>query len=208
MHRLKDTVSFDNVKKIMGACEGHRDNVFVGTVDGNLVISVNFVARVSSEPTAQVGSKRKRKLDPHEEAAEDAVKRVRKGLSDEVKLTDDHLETAKKAVHALLANVRGPQGEKVVESYGLSYKTAEKTDVVASNYRPRLILSARLSPGAPVPLEKLFRALGTKCSQDGMLTVQDSSTLANGFNLPLSEHAEAAVAHGQKAVSLFATVSQ
>ena len=99
-------------------------------------------------------------------------------------------------------------GENVIESYGLSFKALEKIDSApTTTARPRLILSARLAPGVAVPLQLLFSALGSKCTQDGMLTVQDSSTLAQGFNLPLSEQAQAAVSHGQKAVSLFATVS-
>jgi hypothetical protein len=39
-----------------------------------------------------------------------------------------------------------------------------------------------------------------------MITVQTATNLAENFRLPLSEQAQAAESHGQKALTLFATV--
>ena len=211
VHRMSDAVSFENVRHVLSASSGNERKVFIGTVDGNIVISLNF----NHEHRLPAGNgessrSKKRSRDPHEEAAELTVNRVKKGLSEASGVTDQMLETAQKAVHSLLSSVRGAQGENAIESYGLSFKALDKATTPApsiSMSKPRLILSVRIAPGVAVPVQLLFSALGSKCTQDGMLTVQDSSTLASGFNLPLSEQAQAAVSHGQKAVSLFATVS-
>jgi len=207
VHRMSESVSFDNVRSMLGIAKANENRVHVGTVDGHIVVSLNFNHQPTTVASSSSKSK-KRSRDPHEEAAELTVNRVKKGLTEGSGVSDQMLETAQKAVHSLLASVRGANGENVIESYGLSFKTLEKsTSTLPASSRPRLILSVRLAPGVAVPLQMLFSALGSKCTQDGMLTVQDSSTLAQGFNLPLSEQAQAAVSHGQKAVSLFATVS-
>lgn len=209
VHRMSESVSFDNVRSILGVSKTNENRVHVGTVDGNIVVSLNFNHQPKTGgTTSSVSKSRKRSRDPHEEAAELTVNRVKKGLVESSGVTDLMLQTAQNAVYSLLSLVRGANGENVIESYGLSFKALEKIDSApTTTARPRLILSARLAPGVAVPLQLLFSALGSKCTQDGMLTVQDSSTLAQGFNLPLSEQAQAAVSHGQKAVSLFATVS-
>jgi len=103
--------------------------------------------------------------------------------------------------------LRGASNETAVESWGLSFKKPE-FNTGASSARPRLILSVRLTPGVPVPVPSLFQCLGVACTTDGMLTTQDSSSLANGFNLPLSDEARAAEVHGQRALTLFATVDR
>lgn len=207
VHRMTDALSFENVKSVLTASKGHERRLFIGTVDGQIVVSLNFNHEPPSSNGPSNGSKsKKRSRDPHEEAAELTVNRVKKGLSESSGVTEQMLETAQKAVHSMLSSVRGANGENAIESYGLSFKALDKPEA-GSGTRPRLILSARIAPGVAVPVQILFGALGAKCTQDGMLTVQDSSTLASGFNLPLSEQAQAAVSHGQKAVSLFATVS-
>ena len=216
LHRMSESVSFTSAKKIVDACKDHEDRMYLGTIDGSMVVSVNFNHDPPSLSSATGPTKKKkRQRDPHEEAADHAVERVKRGLSVESGLTEELLQHARVAVHGLLTAVKGAHGESVIESYGLSFKAPEGGTVATNptaahppSSRPRLILSARIAPGVAVPLKMLFAALGTKCCQDGMFTVQDSSTLATGFNLPLSEQAQAAVSHGQKAVSLFATVSQ
>jgi len=213
---MPESLSFTSAKKIVDSCKDNEDRMYIGTIDGAMIISVNFNHEPPSLSSPTVPTKKKkRQRDPHEEAADSAVERVKRGLSAEAGLTEELLRHARVAVYGLLTAVKGAHGESVIESYGLSFKAPEGGTVAttptaahSSSSRPRLILSARIAPGVAVPLKMLFAALGTKCCQDGMFTVQDSSTLATGFNLPLSEQAQAAVSHGQKAVSLFATVSQ
>ena len=105
--------------------------------------------------------------------------------------------------YAILTTLRGARNETAVESWGLSYK---KEEAVSKSQRPRLILSVRLSPAVAVPVKQLFRVLGANCRSDGMMTTQDASSISGGFSLPLSEQATTAEAHGQKALTVFATV--
>lgn len=205
---MPQSVSFSNLKSISNAAVGHEQRTFVGTVDGNIVISVNF--NYQSPPPPPAARSKKRGRDEHEDAVEHAVQRVKRGLQDTDECSDEMLSSAKQALYTMLSRLRGAGGETAVESWGLSYKKPEANEHTASaaSQRPRLILSARFTPGVAVPVPSLFQTLGVRCTADGMLTTQDSSGLAAGFNLPLSDHARAAESHGQKALTLFATVSR
>lgn len=214
IHRMPESVSFASTRKILAACAEHDHKLNIGTVDGVMVLSLNFNtmaggSSILSSAKPFQPKKRKRQRDPDDEAAQNAVGRVKKGLHDGSILTESALNSAHAAVCGLLKMKGAGEGESVVESYGLSFKAPEASggNGDGGGGRPRLILSARLAPGTAVSLKALFKALGSTCCEDGMLTVQDSSTLADGFNLPLSEQARVAVVHGQRAISLFATVS-
>lgn len=204
VHRMRQSVSFSNLAAILGAAADQAQRTFVGTMDGCIVVSVNF-GYERKAPAPPPARSKKRSRDPHEEAAEQAVAQVRRRVVDTSELDDATLGAAQSALRALLADLRGASGETAIESWGLSFKKPEAT---GTTQRPRLILSVRLTPGVAVPLELLFRLLGPKCKTDGMMTTQDSAALASGFNLPLSEQAQAAEAHGQRALTLFATVTQ
>lgn len=208
-HRMPQSVSFSSLKAIMNAASGQEQRSFVGTVDGNIVVSVNFNYEAPTAPPQQ--SKGKRGRDSNDEAVQAAVDRVKKGLQGSDDVSDEMLTSAKAALYTMLTRLRGASNETAVESWGLSFKKPEVGNGLASAgavSRPRLILSVRLTPGVAVPLPSLFQCLGVRCTGDGMLTTQESSSLANGFNLPLGEAARAAESHGQKAITLFATVSR
>lgn len=204
LHTMPQSVSFANLRALLTVAQsqGNSQRIFVGSRDGSIVVSVNH----NFEPPladARKASSKKRTRDPIEEAVQQAVQRVKRGLKGDESVTEGMLETALQALHALLTKLRGASGEDVVESWGLSLK---KGETLATSQRPRLIISARLTPGVAVPLGALFSSLGIRCTADGMLTTQDSSSLATGFNLPLSEQGRTAEQHGQRAVTLFATV--
>lgn len=210
---MPKSVSFAQLKAIMAAAKENDTRTFVGTRQGKIVVSVNFNYQTSEAvEVGQAGGRsgtpskngKKRGRDSNEEAVQAAIDRVKRGV-DQDDVDASALENARGALYAVLTSLRGARNETAVESWGLSYK---KEDSVAKVQRPRLILSARLTPSVAVPLKSLFRVLGTNCRADGMLTIQDSSELASGFNLPLSEQAVAAEAHGQKALTLFATVGE
>jgi hypothetical protein len=210
IHRMPQSVTFGSLRAVMASASGNEQRCFIGTVDGKITLSINFNYRPPPvPPTPAIGKKRGR--DTTEEAIDAAAERVKRGLTAADEVTDAMITEAKQALLSLLTRLRGAQQEKAVESWALSYKKPDgngssSSSAGAGSMRPRLILSARLTPGVAVPLPSLFQALGTRCSEDGMLTTQDSSSLANGFNLPLSEHAQAAESHGQRALTLFATV--
>ena len=205
---MPKSVSFAQLKAIMAAAKENDARTFVGTRQGKIVVSVNFNYQTSEAEAGVAGAPsktgKKRGRDANEEAVQAAIDRVKRGVhQDDVDASA--LENARGALYAVLTSLRGARNETAVESWGLSYK---KEDSAAKVQRPRLILSARLTPAVAVPLKSLFRVLGASCRADGMLTIQDSSELASGFNLPLSEQAAAAEAHGQKALTLFATVGE
>lgn len=205
---MAQSASFANLRAILSAAQsqGNGQRIFIGSRDGAIVVCVNYNYE-SPPPSSGTGraSGKKRARDPVLEAVEQAVLRVKKGLKDDDDtVTEDMLASAQQALYTLLSRLRGAGGEDVVESWGLSFK---KLEGPSSSQRPRLILSARLTPGVAVPLAPLFSCLGIRCTSDGLVTTQDSSSLASGFDLPLSEQAHAAELHGQRAVTLFATVA-
>jgi hypothetical protein len=205
-HKMNSSVSFTNLRAILTSATGQEQRAFVGTIDGGIHVSINFNYEPPTAPPASKSGK-KRGRDSNEEAVEAAVQRVKKGLKDSDDCTDDMLDNARGALYAMLTRLRGAQGETAVESWGLSFKKPEGA-VTGAATRPRLIISTRITPGVAVPLPSLFQCLGVRCSDDGMLTIQNSEALAPGFDLPLSEQAKAAEAHGQRALTLFATVSK
>jgi hypothetical protein len=219
MHTMQQSASFANLRAFLNAAQsqGHQRRIFVGSRDGSIVVSVNFnYEPLSTSPATAARAGKKRSRDPTEEAVEAAVLRVQRSLKsseDGAAVSADMLDTARQALYTLLTRMRGASGEDAVESWGLSFKRPESGHVLHSSnstmQRPRLILSARLSPGVAVPLPALFSCLGIHCTADGMLTTQESSSLASGFDLPLSEQALAAETLGsQRAITLFATVGQ
>ena len=42
MHKMSQSVSFAQLRSIMSAASGNEQRTFVGTVDGSIVVSVNF----------------------------------------------------------------------------------------------------------------------------------------------------------------------
>lgn len=209
IHRMAQSISFSNMRAVLLAATGQESKTFVGTMDGRIVLSVNFNYEPPRTPPQAARSK-KRTRDPHEDAVDHAVERVKRGLRSEDDVDEDMLSSARTALLCMLRQLRGANDESVVESWGLSYKKPEQPGAGAGGgaARPRLILSARLTPGVPVPVPSLFQCLGVRCTSDGMLTTQDSTGLASGFSLPLSEEAKAAELHGQRALTLFATVAK
>lgn len=207
VHRLAESVALTSIKNFADAAEEHKERAFIGTVEGTMVMSVNFNHEPRPALSLPAASKsKKRRRDPHEEASDHTVQRVKRGLPNDSGVTDEMLAAAQKSLHTLLSTLRGAHGEVAVESYGLSFKSLEKGGSFTSSVnRPRLILSVRLAPGVAIPVQALLDALGP-ASKDGMLTTQEGGTLANGFDLPLSEQAKASITHGQKSISVFATV--
>jgi hypothetical protein len=205
IHRIQLSSSFNSLKEVLAASQ-HEHKTFIGTLDGQAVVSVNF----NYQPPQAIQTKtKKRGRDSDNESVQAAIDRVRNGLTSEDDVNETMLEHARGALYALLTKLRGAQNESVVESWGLSCKRQEANGHANGHAngqaRPRLILSARFTPGVAVPLAQLFHCLGP-LTGDGMVTVQPSCSLASAFNLPLSQTALAAEVHGQKALTLFATV--
>jgi hypothetical protein len=206
IHTMPQSVSFTQLRAVLDAAKENDCRTFIGTLHGKIVVSVNFNYETSdtAEVQRKVGKKRGRDAtEATEEAVQAAIDRVKRGVQHD-DIDSAALENARAALCEVLTSLRGARNETAVESWGLSYK---KEDLTAKSQRPRLILSIRTTPSVAISIKKLFHVLGASCRTDGMVTTQDSSSLANGFHLPLSEQAAAAETYGQKALSLFATVN-
>lgn len=212
LHTMQQSVSFANLRALLTGAQGmgHGQRIFVGSRDGAIVVSLNFNFEAPSLPRVEhAATSKKRGRDPIEEGVDAAVDRVRRSLKgiENAKISDQMLSTAKAALYTLLSRLRGAAGEEAVESWGLSCKKPVAGALLSTGTMPKLILSIRLTPGVAVPLPALFSCLGIRCTTDGMLTLQEPTSLAAGFNLPLGEAAKAAEQQGQRALTLFATVA-
>ena len=87
VHRMQQSVSFGNLRAILHSAVGQQHRTFVGTVDGNIVVSVNF-GYERKAPAPPPARSKKRSRDPHEEAAEQAVAQVRRRVVDTSELDD------------------------------------------------------------------------------------------------------------------------
>ena len=187
--------------------------LFLGSVDGDLYVSVQVRARADADADAGSEPKRKRQRDDCAERAENAVadirKRVRANPLNCAMLAA--VDVARDVIEQLLRTVKGAHREEVVESCGLSMAAGPHSSASSagsggggSSERPRLIIAARLSAGVPMPLLALKRALGP-CFKDGMVTTQPES-LGPAYQLPLSAAGKAVEQAGQRSLLLFAAV--
>lgn len=204
-HQLSKSISFDTVMKLLSAAPEGGRCVFLGANVEGLVISLSFAhadaprKRKRCAPTLAdrvvqrlSGSKRKHGT-LEEEEVQRAVDKVRTSLGGE---HGEQLARAQAALTALLASVRGSEGETCIESYGLhAGETASS---------PKLVMAVRFSPGVALPLADIRNALGKSCV-DGMITSShDADTQSR--TLPLSESGLVACAAGAVSVTMHATV--
>ena len=197
-HSTSASVALTTLRAAVDAAASHADHMFVGSVDGNVTVSVNKnVDPVQPvEPSNKKAGSKKRQRCPHEEAADDALNRVMRKGSDSI--SESQQAAARTAIVVLLTHLRGAEGETALESWSLSLSQVESE-------RPRLILSVRISPGVAVPLKTLLNIAGK--AKDGMLTTS-SELLRSKFNLPLNAEARSAERFGQKSMSMFATLEE
>ena len=194
-HLIKTNIAFSTLTSVLLQAGDYRKQTFLGTTPDGFTLSVAFNYVAPPAPPV-VGKKRSR--DPIQEEVERDLDKVCKKMGTESGVTSPMLEEAKTAI-LKLSSMRGSKQERVVESWGLHSK-APSTDASA----PKLILSAKLTPGVAVSLCALKEALGP-CFADGMLTTQREG-LASGFQLPLTEHARVAEEEGVASLTIFATV--
>tara|TARA_Y100000768_G_scaffold384113_1_gene367525 strand:+ start:926 stop:1594 length:669 start_codon:yes stop_codon:yes gene_type:complete len=187
MHYMPKNVSFFHLRSIMNAAKSEERRMFVGVVNDELVVSVNFNYESSSAST----SIKKRKRDTMEDDVDRALARLKSLSSVEV-------ENARRVVLSLL-QLRGERGEKAIESWAVS--TQEKDD----QNLPRLVLSARTTPGVPVALCLLKSALGPSF-HDGLVTLKNATEFATGDELPQSADSKLAESLGARSFCIFATI--
>ena len=186
MHFMPKNVSFFHLRAIMNSVKSEERRMFIGMVNDELVVSVNF-----NYESAARQMEKKRKRDPLEDDVDRALAKL-KGLS------NDETENARRVVLGLV-QLRGEKGEKAIESWALSTQKKEDKNV------PRLVLSARTTPGVPISLCSLKSVLGP-CFHDGLATVKSATEFASGVELPQSHDSKLAESLGVRSFCLFATI--
>ena len=194
-HNMKSSLSFVELKKILDAFTCQKNRLFIGPVDGTLVLTFNPKCRQN----VKTSGKRKRD-DDHIDRPERIVARLAK--------TTDQFEEKKlagvtKMIELLLLLKSSDGDSNVIESLALSPQSSTTND---TDRRPRLVLSCSVVPGTALEIDELFAALGTDYSRDGLITI-DTATL-RGLELPIGEDSRLALQLGRMSVCrIFATIA-
>lgn len=207
-HKLSGSLSFPQLgaflEVVKTAANVKADQVFVGTVDSNVSVSVvfNYKRPQASEPKKKRRKDEEDAIDALDQKIGEAVARVRTSSqkTNGSSVDEEVLNGATQILQSLLLNLKGPAGEEVVESWGLS----ASSPTAASIGRPRLILSVRLSAGMPVPVSTLRRSLG-RSFVDGMVGCNQDPLLS--FALPITEQGAVSEREGQKSLILHTSVA-
>ena len=200
-HTMSDTLTLAHLRKFQKVSEtfGHSKHSFVGTVSGELMLSLNLKV----EDTQKLSKKRQRSSS--NEDAEYALAKIKKANSQALEkhtVGCDVLEAAGRCVQNVL-NMRGSGNERVLESYAVSIRKAGTWGNRDEN-EPTLIVGFRLIGGFAHSLFQICDILSE--SHDGILTI-DANIVEKHFDLPLSEQAKAAQQSGQKSVICLASFS-
>ena len=143
---------------------------------------------------------KKRRRDTSAEEA-DRVSNARQGLAKSAPtLPSDELAVAQQVLTKLVLNLRGPNGEIVVQSYAMLSKKLGVDDE-----RARVVVAARLNAGIELKVELLKSCLGV-CWKDGLLTTLPTLQGIGKLELPLSEEASAAAFFGNMSLLLVTSV--
>lgn len=206
MHTLPETASFANVDTLASAV---KTTSYIATQAKDLVFSVRLGAahgRSADEEKEQEEEEdepprpKKRRRDTSAEEA-DRVASARSRLAKSVpSLPSDELDVAQQVLTRLVLNLRGPNGEIVVQSYALLSKK-----LGADDSRARMVIAVRLNAGIELKVELLKTCLGA-CWNDGLLTTLPTLQGIGKVELPLSEEAAAAASFGNMSLLLVTSV--
>jgi hypothetical protein len=204
MHTLPETASFSNVDALARAAEPAE--AYIGTSAGDLVFSVHLAPAEADadEPIEPPPKKRRRTASAaHGEQHNDReIAAARARLEKSVpELQRDELDVAQKAMSKLVNELRGPEGEVVVQSTAMLAKKLAPDDA-----RQRVVLAARLNAGIAMRVDALRGCLGD-CWADGLLTTQPTLHGVGKLELPLSEEAKAASHFGNATILLVTSVA-
>lgn len=232
MHFACNPVSFHQIGKFLDQSIKvfrNKRHYNMGTLSGEIIVSVNLANSVSQPDTTST-LKSKRSFDDSHERAKQAVDQARKILkrgaygSASVPVDEEHLTYAQGVIERMFRDLRGSNGELVLESLGLSITPSSVMRTNTSNFnpqpnssppmsptnfstRPQFILACRLSGGVAVPLYMLKSILSTRDGTlfDGLVTTKVDS-LGPEYRLPLSQLGSCAASKGQQSFLLFAAI--
>jgi len=215
LHTLPETASFANIEALANAAKG-ATATYVATQGKDLVFSARLDHTKGTEKGGKGETKveeeenddddneasrpKKRRRDTSAEEA-DRVSNARQGLAKSAPtLPSDELAVAQQVLTKLVLNLRGPNGEIVVQSYAMLSKKLGVDDE-----RARVVVAARLNAGIELKVELLKSCLGV-CWKDGLLTTLPTLQGIGKLELPLSEEASAAAFFGNMSLLLVTSV--
>ncbi len=212
LHTLPETASFANVEALASAAKG-ATATYVATQGKDLVFSARLDQQARKKERKEDEEKveekddddeasrpKKRRRDTSAEEA-DRVDNARQLLAkSSPALPSDELAVAQQVLTKLVLNLRGPNGEIVVQSYALLSKKLGVDDE-----RARVVVAVRLNAGIELKVEQLKSCLGV-CWKDGLLTTLPTLQGIGKLELPLSEEASAAAFFGNMSLLLVTSV--
>lgn len=212
VHTLPQTTSFANIAALVGST---KTSAYIGTVESDLVFSshLNPSGNCQNDADADAGADAgadavdedtqrpaKRRRDSSGEEA-DRVAAARWRLAKSVpSLPSDELDVAQRVLTRFVRDLRGPNGEIVVQSYAILSKKLGVADT-----RPRVVVAARLNAGIELKVELLKNCLGG-CWEDGLLTTLPTLQGIGKLELPLSDEAATAALFGNVSILLVTSV--
>lgn len=205
-----------------------RSAYHIGSLSGNLVVSVNLRTEASAAPSSSLSKpKSKRGYDDSSDRAKDAVDAARERLQNNKTkaVSEDHLRMAQSIIERMFRDIKGSNGELVFESLGLSVSQAQAMRTNTASFgngssngsatppsansfstRPNLVIACRLSGGIAIPIQTLKRVLSQEGKfLDGMITTK-AETLGPEYRLPLSQLGKEAESKGQASMLMFIAV--
>lgn len=216
-HVLPESISFGELRRYhkVAQSEGCGSKSFIGSISGDLVVSVNVKY---APPPASVASGRKRKADSVECDVTCALDRlVRSGGTDDAERPVS--KASYKAAHdtmCALLRIKGTGGETMLESWAISLRqpgeygapTPPVRDGAvdgggAVDHAPSIVLAVRLSAGTAISVEAIDEA--TRMCTDGMITVS-AEQVNRAFDLPLTEQGRASQERGQRSILVLTAV--
>ena len=201
VHTLPQTASFSNLEALARAS---KTTAYVATVGEDLVFSARLGPKgeeegEEEEEEVQPRPAKRRRDTSAEEADRVATARSRLAKSAPT-LPSDQLDVAQRVLTKLVRDLRGPNGEIVVQSYAILSKKLGVADA-----QPRVVVAARLNAGIELNVELLKSCLGA-CWADGLIATQPTLHGIGKLELPLSEEASAAAFFGNASVLLVTSV--
>lgn len=197
VHTLPQTASFANVEALARAS---KTTAYVATVGEDLVFSARLGPNQEEEKEEDEGAAEQRPAKRRRDTSAEEADRVATARSRLAKsaptLPSDQLDVAQRVLTKMVRDLRGPNGEIVVQSYAILSK---KLGVADS--QPRVVVAARLNAGIELKVELLKSCLGA-CWADGLLTTKPTLHGIGKLELPLSEEASAAAFFGNASMLL------
>ncbi len=203
-HKMQNTISFSNlsamhnaVKKASALLPQHD---YIAASRGDLV----FSSRI--EPFKRVGVSEsvavKRRRTEQNYNAFERVYEMRKEFAKSTTMTSIELENAQELLCAALRDLRGSNGEQMVQTFSMLSRKLKSADSEHC-----LVIAIRINSGLPVSITMLKRIMGN-CWKDGIVTIEKETEQVSLKDLPLSEEGEVADSLGNSPLLLVTHVSK